>query len=107
MGARLQIFTALKWAGTVLSALCIAAAITEVGSRHGVSDWSFSLIMLLGIPTLALWLECDSRKKRARAELLLNSGKCGQCYYDRTGVDRAAPCPECGAAATLNDTPSE
>ena len=100
MGEGSQIFTMLKWAGTVLTSLCIAAAITEVGSRHGISGESLALIMLFGIPTLAFWLNAESRKSRAHNESLLKSGNCLQCHYDRTGVDRTAPCPECGAAPT-------
>jgi hypothetical protein len=66
------------------------------------SDPEFYTLGLFSWSGVGLWLwfllvasELERRRPRQPAHL------CQHCAYDRTGLDAAAPCPECGGYPTL------
>lgn len=63
----------------------------DSSTRLSVPLWM--LLALMVVPTSILWYVDRAAARRRRA------GLCVKCGYDRAGLDAAAVCPECGAAA--------
>ncbi len=64
-----------------------------LNTRVGGTGWYFGFPLW---PIVLAWLAWIMWYRHRATQRLLASNDCSKCGYDRTGLSRGAPCPECG-----------
>ncbi len=87
----------VKWGGLATCAVLMAVGVLcrpgwtlNTDPSHTAHIPSWLPFLLAALPTAFSWRLDALATRRAKA------GKCPACSYDRAGLARTAPCPECG-----------
>ena len=94
----------LGWAILALggSAMMLALPVAVLGlmeNRNALSDPTFYLLVIVSLAGMALFFQSVLRK--LRASMAPPPGRCPGCGYDRAGLNRGLPCPECGGSGII------